>query len=236
MKYVSRNINSDVVPWNRGETKYTHSSLMRLSQKLAKQNKWNFSQWQKKRRISINYKIEKSETCAELIGVVLGDGHVERYPRMERLWVTCNSAEDKYIQHIIDIVEIVFHKKPKMRKKGPGAADIYIYQCRLSKRLEIPTGNKIKNNVGVPEWVKRKRIFIIKCLKGLFETDGCFQQDLSNYAQFIEFKNHCHQLIADVYYMLQRLSYHPQLGKNYVRLARKKEVSEFKKLIDFRNY
>jgi hypothetical protein len=32
------------------------------------------------------------------------------------------------------------------------------------------------------------------------------------------------------------LSYHPQFGKNYVRLARKDEVYNFADLIQFRRY
>lgn len=39
-------------------------------------------------------------------------------------------------------------------------------------------------------------------LKGLFETDGCFQKDPSNYTQYIELKNLCSRIKIDAYYKI----------------------------------
>jgi hypothetical protein len=85
-------------------------------------------------------------------------------------------------------------------------------------------------------WILLNKDYTWKCLKGLFETDGCFVEDEGNYTQIIEFKNNCERLKKDVYNILKRLDFNPQLGSNYVRLARKSEVYRFKELIDFRNY
>ncbi len=232
-------VDRNMIPWNKGETKFSHPSVLGISRTMAAKSVSNFDNWQRLRRKSLNYSIKKSKNLAELIGIILGDGCIERYPRTERLWVTCNVNSNKYIQHIVNIIEGIFHKRPSLRKKksqhGQGI-DIYLYRCKLSEKLEIKPGNKIRNNVGIPAWIKKRKTFIIKCLKGLFETDGCFQEDKDNYAQFIEFKNFCQRLRMDVYNILKKLGYHPQLGKCYVRLARKKEVYKFKELINFRNY
>jgi len=78
--------------------------------------------------------------------------------------------------------------------------------------------------------------YILKCLKGLFETDGCFHEDRENYTRIIEFKNNCKRLREDVYNSLIRFGFKPQSGFNYIRLAKKNEVYKFKQAIDFRNY
>ena len=54
--------------------------------------------------------------------------------------------------------------------------------------------------------------------------------------ELLNSKIFCSRLRKDVYSMLDRLGYHPQLGKKYVRLARKGEVYNFKELINFRDY
>ena len=76
---------------------------------------------------------------------------------------------------------------------------------------------------------------MMNCLKGLFDTDGHFRENPENYLYAIELKNLCKHILQDAYKMLQLLGYSPQLGKVYVRLARKKEVYDFVEAIDFRN-
>jgi len=100
----------------------------------------------------------------------------------------------------------------------------------------MPSGNKIQNSVVIPEEIYRNRNLLIRCLKGLFETDGCFIIDKKNYTRVIEFKNMSRTLLKGAYLGLKGLSYHPQFGKNYVRLARKDEVYNFADLIQFRRY
>lgn len=181
--------------------------------------------------------LTKNAILAELVGIILGDGHIHRFPRTEHLVVTCGSDKAKYIKRIAGIVAKIFDKTPNvLRRNIRTAFDISLYQCSISQRLGIPPGNKIKNNIGIPAWIKNKRKYALRCLKGLFETDGCFQKDVNNYAQYIELKNFCKQIRLDTYAILIKLGYHPQLSKTYVRLAREKEVYSFKKLINFRKY
>jgi len=181
--------------------------------------------------------LAKNSNLAELIGIVLGDGNLYKHSRTESLRVICNSKDTDYIQHIADLIRKAFKKTPSViRRKNENATVVCLYQCGISKRLQLPCGNKIKNNVGVPNWILLKKENMWRCLKGLFETDGCFLKDEDNYAQFMEFKNNCVRLRKDAYIILLKLGFNPQLGINYVRLARRDEVYRFKERIDFRNY
>jgi hypothetical protein len=222
--------------WNKGHTKLTHPGLLKMSRTLAAKKKWNFSEW-RARQPRIDYSINKSESWAELVGVTLGDGNIFTFPRTERLVIACNSKDGRYIRHIATLVEKVLKKKPQIEKcKDSNCKHIKLYQRRLSERLQMPPGNKIKNNVKIPEEIHRNRNLLIKCLKGLFETDGCFMIDKKNYTRVIEFKNMTRSLLKGVCSGLRDLDYHPQFGKNYVRLARKNEVYNFAELIQFRKY
>ena len=230
-----------IVAWNKDFTKNSHPGLKKLSDTLRNRVSWNFSKWQEGQRKEWerrrNIKFNRNTDLAELIGVILGDGNLSKYDRTESIRVVCHSAKVRYIKHIVMLMERVFDKKPSIQKrKKENAVTIVIYMCNLSKRLGIPLGNKIKNNVKVPAWIKRKKSYIISCLKGLFETDGCFHKDPSNYTHIIELKNLCINIRVDTYSMLKRLSLNPQISIKYVRLARKKEVYFFKNLIKFREY
>jgi hypothetical protein len=224
------------VAWNKGHTKLTHPGLLKMSRTLSAKKKWNFSEW-RARRPKIDYSVNKSGDWAELVGITLGDGNIFKFPRTERLVIACNSKDTKYIEHIKNLIKKVLKKEPQAQKsKNSNCVHIKLYQCRLSKRLRMPSGNKIQNSVVIPEEIYRNRNLLIRCLKGLFETDGCFIIDKKNYTRVIEFKNMSRTLLKGAYLGLKGLSYHPQFGKNYVRLARKDEVYNFADLIQFRRY
>ena len=241
-KFIRRFPDADIgpMPWKNGETKATNLSLLKLSNTLRIKEKWNFSKWQKerKRQQIIQYKeLLKCDNLAELTGIILGDGNLYKHSRTENLRVICNSKDTAYIQHIADLITEIFRKTPSIiKRKNENATVVCLYQCKISKRLGLPYGNKIKNNVGVPHWILLNKDYMRRCLKGLFETDGCFHEDIKNYTRCMEFKNNCARLRKDAYNILLKLGFNPQLGTNYVRLARRNEVYRFKELIDFRNY
>lgn len=233
------NANIGPMPWDKGDTKKNNLSLLRLSNTPKIRKEWNFSKWQRERKQNpITYKeLSKDENLAELIGIILGDGNLNKHPRTENLRITRNSNDTFYVKHVSCLIRKVFGKTPSIRKRSDeNAISVDFYQCEISKRLNLPCGNKIRNNAGIPSWILLNEKHALRCLKGLFETDGCFHEDPKNYTRCIEFKNNCNKLRYDVYNSLIKLNFRPQLGNNYVRLARKNEVYKFKELIDFRNY
>ena len=182
-------------------------------------------------------KLKRNNGLAKLIGIILGDGCLTNLPRTESLRIVCNAEQRAYINHIAMLMKNVFNKNPSVyKRKRENATNITLYECALSERLNLPCGNKINNRISIPEWIKKSKKYSIKCLKGLFETDGSFYEDKNNYTNVIEFKNHCKNLLYDTHQMLKSLDYHPQFGKNYIRLAKREEVFAFKQLISFREY
>lgn len=188
------------------------------------------------KQLSDYKRLDKNAFLAELIGIILGDGCITKLERTESLRITCNSNDEEYVRYACELIKRVFGKEPNYtRRKTANAIDIRLYQKFISSRLTLPSGNKIRNKIGVPSWVYSKNIYMVNCLKGLFDTDGHFRRDLDNYLHVIELKNHCNQILQNAYGMLRSLGYNPQLGKKYVRLARKREVYDFINSINFRN-
>lgn len=179
---------------------------------------------------------KKTSALAELIGVVLGDGNIYKFDRCQRLVISCNSIKRQYIKHIAGLVEKVLRKQPVLKKrKQAQCIDVCLYMQAVDEALGLPAGNKIKNNVTIPRWIYKNKKFLTKCLKGLFETDGDYAFNKRFNVQFVEFCNECEALRQSVYEALLLLGYSPQLGKRYVRLAKKTEVSKFLKELQHLN-
>ncbi len=223
-------------PWNKGHTKESHPSVLKISRTLSSQPKSNFDEWQQKNRKSYP-EFTKDETLAELYGTILGDGFIERHPRTERLIISFNAEEIAHIDRIKGILTHIFGKTPSLRcRNDSNCTDLSLYEKHIAKRLSLPLGKKAHHELRIPSWIWEKKDYLLACLKGLFESDGCWTIDKNNYTSVISFRNNQQHLLDDVYNALIRLGYNPQRRKLDVRLARKAEVSSFIEKIQFRMY
>jgi hypothetical protein len=96
-------------------------------------------------------------------------------------------------------------------------------------------GPKLIQNVSIPSWIKCNKKYIINCLRGLIETDGCIYKDrgytmmmfttvipalandVYNLIIFLGFKPHIYRLkevINKKYGFKQKPIYHIRLSKN----------------------
>lgn len=228
-------------PWNKGKTKNTHLSVMKISQTFKAKKLDNFKAWRdnhfRNQRRIISLPLERTEELAVLTGLVLGDGHICRFPRTEGLYISLNTKYPKLIDFTARLVETVFKKKPKIYKvKNANCARIQLYQQKISERLTIKTGDKRKDKRGVPNWIFREKRFIISCLKGLFEAEASLSIHLPTGTYNFQFSNKNKVLLKQVQESLVALGFHPEVREVNVRLRRKKEVADFKRLIQFREY
>jgi len=187
-------------------------------------------------RKRIQYRIlpRRSEELSELIGIVLGDGNIYRFPRCQRLTISCNGSYKHYVTHISHLVRRVLKKEPSVIKRSrENCIDVCLYMQEVNRSLGLPVGNKIKNSVTIPKWIFGRRQYLTKCVKGLFETDGHYGSSKKFHVEYIQFCNESESLRKSVFRALESLGYSPQLGNNYIRIARKNEVREFIKEMHF---
>jgi uncharacterized protein (UPF0297 family) len=153
--------------------------------------------------------LEKNENLAELIGVILGDGHLNQ--RGNTLSITLNFIEErKYVKHVENIVGEVLNIEPsivelsnnkanQIRVYGKGIIDAFV-------NLGLKTGNKVENQVGVPNWIKNNKNFCVSCLKGLFDTDGSIYLTSDKKRIAMNFKNNSRPLVESFKEMCEKLA------------------------------
>lgn len=228
------------MPWNKGLTKNTHPSVMKISLTMKSKGIDNFKYWREKMRAlgkipDVNTIFPPSQDVAEYMGVVLGDGNISIFPRTERLIIVSNANNQYFIKRYSFLTEKLFNKKPTVSKlKGINAIRISIYQKKISYRLKIPTGNRNRMHIIIPGWIWMEKNYIISLLKGLFEAEGSLSIHLPTCTYNFQFKNNNKYLLNAVEKGLKILGYNPEIRKNAIRLRKKKEVETFKQLIDFR--
>lgn len=228
--------------WNKGFTKNTHPSVHKISETMRKKRIDNFAEWRERMKKTGRIKSDylpfiKDNDLAEFIGVALGDGHIEIFPRTERLIISANSHNIGFVKRYVRIMRKIFEKEPRcMKTKNANCIRISVYEKFISKRLGMPTGNRKDSTIGIPRWIWINKSFLISCLRGLFEAEGsfCVHKPTSTY-KFL-FSNQNDTLLHAVYRGLCILGFHPNRSGYKIQLFAKKEVYECKKLIQFRKY
>jgi intein/homing endonuclease len=203
----------------------------------------NFYAWReqmkKEGKVKSSYPpFPKNGDLAELIGVVLGDGHIDRFPRSESLTIAANSNNNGFIERYTHLMKMIFNKAPYVAQVSPHVqcTRIRIYENHISKRLGVPVGNRRHIVVRVPRWILQSRAYLIRYLRGLYEAEGsfCLHKPTGTY-KFL-FKNKNESLLRIVLRCIKLLGFHPHRSQYQIQISRKKEVYMIKELLQFRNY
>ena len=187
-----------------------------------------------------------SKELAEFVGIVLGDGGITK----RQISISFNSKDEKeYSKFVKVLIEQLFevYVGTFYDRKYSGL-DLNISRTELThfciEKLGLKLGNKIKQQVDIPEWIKQNELYLIACIRGLMDTDGCVfthyykvNGKLYNYKKLV-FKNYSYPLIKSVYGFLKNMGLvHPRIAKNQkeVRIESKKDVQKYFQLIGFHN-
>jgi len=113
---------------------------------------------------------------AEFCGILLGDGGITK----EQVTVTLNSEADKeYVEYVNNLGSSLFSDKPTISKrKNCKATDVRFSGKQLVEYLVkrgLKVGNKVRQQVDVPDWIKDSNLYRVACLKGLIDTDVASQ-------------------------------------------------------------
>lgn len=114
-----------------------------------------------------------SEELAEYMGILLGDGGLTQW----QVCITLNSEADKnYIPFVVSLGKQLFGIEPKLIKRKHSKAIVIYYNgvklVNYLTKIGLKTGNKIKQQVDVPSWIKSSITYRTACLRGLMDTDG----------------------------------------------------------------
>lgn len=228
--------------WSKGFTKDTHPSVKKISDTMRRRGVNNFLGWREKMiaegKIKTVYpRFKQNGDLAELIGVMLGDGNIEKFPRTERLLIFSNSNNRGFIKRYGAIVGRMFNKRPYIYLQSKqNCVRISLYEKSISSRMGIPCGSRKKLKIIVPKWILAKREHIVRYLRGLYEAEGSVSFHIPTCTHKFVFSNLNESLLNVVYQLMVQLGFHPSIGKGRVQISRRAEVARAVELLQFRKY
>lgn len=178
---------------------------------------------------------KRSATLAKLIGILIGDGGISHF----QVRVTLGLKTDR---------EYAFFVKSLLDKLFKTNSSVYQYSKRstievvISSRTAVeflikqglPLGNKIRQKIDIPSWIKKRQGWSRRCLRGIFDTDGSVYldrhriKDISYKSINVDFASHSPDLLKSICDILHEEGWTPTLTtKGSIRLRRKKEVVNF---------
>jgi len=178
---------------------------------------------------------EPSPQLAELIGVLLGDGHLSEYSATVYL---SRQHEREYAEFVAGLFQEVFGLEPTTRidfLKSTCAVQVNsVRLVAVLQELGLRIGNKVEHQIGVPVWVLESDERVQACVRGLMDTDGgpylhSYQSGGRTYSYVkLNFSNHSRPLLEDMQAMLFRLGFSPASdGETKVVLNRQADVTRY---------
>jgi len=188
--------------------------------------------------------LPETAELAELIGIVLGDGSFYITDNHYQLDIAFDAKEENYLDFVESLLKNIADVEV-CKKRDKHAECLHI---RVSRKNDVLTllhntikfhGDKIKNNVSIPEWIFGKEEYMKSCLRGLIDTDGSiFRMSKRDSNLFrISFKNVNTRLLNDCRRTMLKLGFHPSKvidGKG-IFLSRQSEIKRYAEEIGFNN-
>lgn len=188
-----------------------------------------FEWWEKvgryqKRKIFWRKQISKpgkSVQLAEFVGIMLGDGGMTR----NQITISLNRETDSdYMLYVKNLVKNLFEVEPSLRKdKDSLATDIVVSRVELvdfCESIGLKVGNKIKQQVDIPRWIKDDKKFLKVCVRGLVDTDGSVFEHkyrvggkVYRYKK-MDFSSCSRPLLTSVYKFLSESELRPRITKD----------------------
>lgn len=153
---------------------------------------------------------------AEFIGILLGDGCIQP----EQVSITLNSVVDNdYIGYVSQLISNLFQYTPTIHSRAPVKATTLLisgkdFTNQLVK-IGMNIGNKVKQQVDAPDWIKENQDLSRWCLRGLMDTDGgifthTYKVNGKSYSYLkTNFTNASQPLLDFAYTVLKANGFHP---------------------------
>lgn len=186
----------------------------------------------------------KNARLSEFVGIMIGDGGMVKY----HITVTLNSRDDyEYSNFVKSLITELFGVKPKVyiRKKS-SALDIVVHRAELVdflKSMGLKSGNKLKQNLNIPPWIKKDKKFKISCIRGLTDTDGsvfshCYTSKGKRYCYTkVNFTSLSPRLLKSVYDILKELNIKSKIRKhnNEIVIENRENVLRYMEIVGTHN-
>ncbi len=201
-----------------------------------------------KRLQIIPIKTKKNPSLAEVMGIILGDGSLyysEKFAAYQ-LRISGHKFDDE--AYFLKIVKPLFEKVFLVKfyiKKSKKRKSIWLCVQRKDvfvtvESLGFPHGNKKKNRVRIPFWIRKNKKLMRACIRGIFDTDGSVYPKSKNHKfSALWIKSGIPSLLEDIVHALRTLGYSPHVWKGngtpYACIYKKEDVFRFAREVGFNN-
>jgi len=187
-------------------------------------------------------KADYSETLAEFVGIVIGDGGITK----NQITITLHYKDDKeYGKFVTKLIKNLFdvHVGECHRQNTINYNVSRVELVKFStEKLGLKRGNKIKQQVDIPKWIKRNEQYAIACVRGLVDTDGCiFNHKYKVKGKWYSYKklafaSRSKPLRESVFNILKNNGLNPRLTQDKdVRLDSIKDMKRYFKIFNSHN-
>lgn len=185
-----------------------------------------------------------SVALAELTGIIMGDGGMTRY----QLKITLHHKDDlAYSKYVIALIKKLFSVTPRIHHRPKDSVNnIVVSRSELIRflveKIGLKTGNKVAQQIDIPDWIKKNKNLQRACVRGLVDTDGSvFTHTYKVNGKWYHYKklvfsSRSRPLLSSVYAILKENGMRPRLIKDKeVRLDGENDVGRYFKLISSHN-
>ena len=167
----------------------------------------------------------KNAELAEFVGIMLGDGGMTK----NQVTISLNRETDReYIFYVKNLIERLFRVEPSEREDSESLANTIVVSrielVEFCKSIGLKVGNKVKQKVDIPEWIKKNKKFLGVCVRGLVDTDGSVFEHkykvggkVYRYKK-MDFASSSWPLLNSVYLALKDLGLKPRITKDGKKL------------------
>lgn len=193
---------------------------------------------------------EKSAELSEFVGALLGDGNLNAYKKGNKIGVYqvriaghIEKDKDYHLNYLKPLFEKLFGIKvnevlhPKNNERF-----LVSYSLELVNffgRMGIKPGDKIINQSTIPGWIFEKENYMVACLRGLIDTDGCIHRMSKKDPHLlrVNFTNHNRTLLEDTRKIFVRLGFKPSkiICDRVIYLSSKSDIERYLKTVGFSN-
>ncbi len=188
--------------------------------------------------------LKENDKNAEFVGIMLGDGTL--YNNGNVVSVSLNGVdEEDYVKYVKKLMSDIFknfeiheiwerNKGQKYKHKKGLELSIFSQAIHYSLvSIDLVPGDKVVNQVKIPDWIYKRDSFKIACLKGLFDTDGSIFINKRSRSFVLNFTSGSKPLVQDFYKLCISLNIKPiskvydGLNKSKVEINKRELISNF---------
>jgi len=185
-----------------------------------------------------------SKEVAEFTGIVMGDGGLTK----SQLQITFHREDDKlYSEFVRSLITEIFKVPVSVcYLKHAMAMKLVISRTNLvefcNQKLGLSVGNKLKQGLDIPDWIKKNIEFQKACIRGLVDTDGCIFNEVHNIKgkvysyKRLNFTSASPALRKSVFSFLDQLGLSPKIRNNRcVQIEKRDKIEEYFNIIGTNN-